>query len=312
MGLLPLEFTDCLLDSPYFRENLKAHERQLDQTSADIKSLIHDIQEVLVAARLLTKAKKSLATTLETFRFDCLGTSLTDDEIIIASSLKQFAKFLSSMESEMSTMLEQADQKFITPLLNFRKEQIGSVKQTKKAFDKATTKLCTAQDKYANISSKKEESLAEAAEIVRHELKNLNACSLEYVHLMHMVQERKKFEFMEAVLEFTDSWVRYFKHGNEVASDYAGYMSDLESRVQKTRVNFSATAEQYESLKQKMLSTSQDPGIFNKMYARYVSVVQFFSSVIKHFTIVIVKLIFFSLCIRFVCYAIRFISKLIF
>ena len=26
MGLLPLEFSDCLLDSPYFRENLKAHE----------------------------------------------------------------------------------------------------------------------------------------------------------------------------------------------------------------------------------------------------------------------------------------------
>ena len=31
MGLLPLEFSDCLLDSPYFRENLKAHKKQLDQ-----------------------------------------------------------------------------------------------------------------------------------------------------------------------------------------------------------------------------------------------------------------------------------------
>ena len=33
MGLLPLEFSDCLVDSPYFRENLKAHEKQLDQVS---------------------------------------------------------------------------------------------------------------------------------------------------------------------------------------------------------------------------------------------------------------------------------------
>lgn len=31
MGLLPLEFSDCLVDSPYFRENLKQHEKQLDQ-----------------------------------------------------------------------------------------------------------------------------------------------------------------------------------------------------------------------------------------------------------------------------------------
>ncbi len=31
MGLLPLEFSDCLVDSPYFRENLKQHEKTLDQ-----------------------------------------------------------------------------------------------------------------------------------------------------------------------------------------------------------------------------------------------------------------------------------------
>ena len=45
MGLLPLEFSDCMLDSPYFRENLKAHEKQLDQTSTDIKAIIKDIQK---------------------------------------------------------------------------------------------------------------------------------------------------------------------------------------------------------------------------------------------------------------------------
>lgn len=44
MGLLPLEFSDCLLDSPYFRENLRAHERQLEQDSNDIKGIVRDIQ----------------------------------------------------------------------------------------------------------------------------------------------------------------------------------------------------------------------------------------------------------------------------
>ena len=73
---------------------------------------------------------------------------MTDDEILIASSLKQFAKFLSSMEDELNSILLQANEKFITPLLNFRKDQIGSVKNTKKAFEKATSKLCTAQERY--------------------------------------------------------------------------------------------------------------------------------------------------------------------
>lgn len=54
MGLLPLEFADCLLDSPYFRENLRAHEKQLDQTSADIKGIIKDVQ-VRHASSLMQK-----------------------------------------------------------------------------------------------------------------------------------------------------------------------------------------------------------------------------------------------------------------
>lgn len=51
MGLLPLEFTDCLTDSPYFRENLHAHERELEKTSQQIKGLIKEVNNVLNAAK---------------------------------------------------------------------------------------------------------------------------------------------------------------------------------------------------------------------------------------------------------------------
>ena len=197
MGLLPLEFSDCMLDSPYFRENLKAHEKQLDQTSNDIKTIIKDIQDVLDAAKILSKAKRTLAQSLANFQFDCLGTSLTDDEVIISNSLREFSKCLSLVEDEMDRMLEHAHEKYIQPLVTFRKDQIGSVRKTKKDFDKQTSRFCAAQDRYVNLGSKKEESLAEAAESARYEKRNLTASSLEYVYLMHVVQERKKFEFVE-------------------------------------------------------------------------------------------------------------------
>lgn len=50
MGLLPIEFTDCLTDSPYFRETLHAHERELELTSQQIKGLLRDVKELLSAA----------------------------------------------------------------------------------------------------------------------------------------------------------------------------------------------------------------------------------------------------------------------
>ena len=51
MTLMPLEFKDCLTDSPYFREKLQAHEKELDRTSQAIKSLIKELKELIHAAR---------------------------------------------------------------------------------------------------------------------------------------------------------------------------------------------------------------------------------------------------------------------
>lgn len=51
VGLQALEFTDCLLDSPDFRENLNKHEKELDKTSQQIKRIIKEVKDLLAAAK---------------------------------------------------------------------------------------------------------------------------------------------------------------------------------------------------------------------------------------------------------------------
>lgn len=50
-SLAALEFADCLLDSPDFRENLNRHEKELDKTSQQIKRIIKEIKDLLQAAK---------------------------------------------------------------------------------------------------------------------------------------------------------------------------------------------------------------------------------------------------------------------
>lgn len=50
VGLPPLEFTECMTDSPYFRENLHKHEKELENTSQQIKRLIKEVKDLLSAA----------------------------------------------------------------------------------------------------------------------------------------------------------------------------------------------------------------------------------------------------------------------
>ena len=62
MGLLPLEFTDCLTDSPYFRESLHSHEKELERTSNNIKELVKEVKNLLQAAK-----RKSFLCTIHTY-----------------------------------------------------------------------------------------------------------------------------------------------------------------------------------------------------------------------------------------------------
>ncbi len=50
-GLQPLEFTDCLLDSPEFRENLYRHEKELEKTNQQIKRIVKEVKDLLGAAK---------------------------------------------------------------------------------------------------------------------------------------------------------------------------------------------------------------------------------------------------------------------
>lgn len=51
MGLHPLEFSECYLDSPNFREKIKAHEAELDKTNRFIKELYKDGKNLINATK---------------------------------------------------------------------------------------------------------------------------------------------------------------------------------------------------------------------------------------------------------------------
>lgn len=269
MGLLPLEFTDCLTDSPYFRENLHAHENELDRTSQAIKGIIKEVKDLLNAARNLSRAQRSLANTFINFRLECIGNSQTDDEIVIAGSLKEFGRLLMTIEDERDRMLENAHKTFIEPIERFRKDHIGQAKDRKKKFDKETARYCQSLDRYLNLSTKKGDAhQKEAFAVLEMEKIHFFKASLEYVLLLQKVQERKKTEFVETILRFMYGWLTFYHQGHEVAKEFNSFNTDLQVRLQKTRENFEATHSEAEHLMKKMLEKPQDSGSLNKMYTR--------------------------------------------
>ncbi|XP_025086672.1 LOW QUALITY PROTEIN: rho GTPase-activating protein 26-like [Pomacea canaliculata] len=253
MGLQPLEFADCLTDSPLFRTKLQEHERELERTSKAIKTLIHHGKQVFEAAKQLSKAQKTFAKDLREFNFECIDQQ-TDDEITIAKSLIEFSKYINEIEDLREKMIETSEEQFVRRLELFRKDNLGAAKEEKKNFDKQTAKFCQSQERYLNMKTRANDTqLKEADAQVEMEKRGFYQASMKYVLKLQEVQEKKKFEFVEILLGYMLGWLSFYHEGYEGFEDFKQYDRYLRLLLQKTRESFECTREQAERLMSKML-----------------------------------------------------------
>ncbi|XP_005401641.1 PREDICTED: oligophrenin-1 [Chinchilla lanigera] len=258
MGHPPLEFSDCYLDSPDFRERLKCYEQELERTNKFIKDVIKDGNALISAMKNYSSAVQKFSQTLQSFQFNFIGDTLTDDEINIAESFKEFAELLNEVENERMMMVQNASDLLIKPLENFRKEQIGFTKERKKKFEKDGEKFYSLLDRHLHLSSKKKESQLQEADLqVDKERHNFFESSLDYVYQIQEVQESKKFNIVEPVLAFLHSLFISNSLTVELTQDFLPYKQQLQLSLQNTRNHFSSTREEMEELKKRMKEAPQ-------------------------------------------------------
>ncbi|KAM9580849.1 rho GTPase-activating protein 10 isoform 2-T2 [Guaruba guarouba] len=290
MGLQPLEFSDCYLDSPWFRERVRAHEAELEKTNKFIKELLKDGKNLIAATKNLSAAQRKFAHSLRDFKFEFIGDAETDDERYIDASLHEFSNFLKNLEEQREILALSVTETLIKPLERFRKEQLGAVKEEKKKFDKETEKNYSLLEKHLNLSAKKKElQLQEADNQVEQNRKHFYELSLEYVCKLQEIQERKKFECVEPVLSFFQGLFTFYHQGYELAKDFSHYKMALQINIQNTRNRFEGTRSEVEELMNKIRRNPQEHKRANHftmegyLYVQEKRPAPFGSSWVKHY-----------------------------
>lgn len=252
MGLKPLEFSDCLLDSPYFRLSLHDHEKELDETNESIKLLIKECRNLSKAMENLKKAQQGFSNQLRSFKLRYIGEVDADDDLEYEDAFISFSSIIDKVEEERERMLTHAKIQLIDPLENFRKEQIGHAKEEKKKYERETERVYSLLDTHLKQSPKKKDNaLMEADAQLEHELHNFRQMSLDYVSTLQEVNEKKKFEFVEILLAFMYGQSLFYHNGYEVFNDYDTYLKELTLKLQTTRAHYEVASEEVEDLKNK-------------------------------------------------------------
>ncbi|XP_055061083.2 rho GTPase-activating protein 10 isoform X1 [Misgurnus anguillicaudatus] len=249
MGLHPLEFSECYLDSPAFREKIKAHEAELDKTGRFIKELYKDGKNLINATKQLSLAQRKFAQCLGEFKFEYIGDAKTDDEKCIDESLQEFSSFLRNLEDQRELMMRNITETLMKPLEKFRKEQLGSAKAERKRYEKETEKYYSSLEKLLNMSAKKKEPQLQEADVsVDVVRQHFQESSLEYVCKLQEIQERKKFECVEPMLAFFQTAFTFYHQGYELAIDFDHYKKALQINIQNTRNRFEGTRSEVNEL----------------------------------------------------------------
>uniref|UniRef100_A0A4W6EQ57 Rho GTPase activating protein 10 n=1 Tax=Lates calcarifer TaxID=8187 RepID=A0A4W6EQ57_LATCA len=251
MGLHPLEFSECYLDSPSFRDKIKAHEAELDKTNRFIKELYKDGKNLINATKQLGMAQRKFAQCLGEFQFEYIGDAKTDDEKCIDESLQEFSSFLKNLEDQRELMMRNITETLMKPLEKFRKEHLGTVRAERKRYEKETEKYYSSLEKLLNMSARKKEPQLQEADIqVETMRQHFQEESLDYVCKLQEIQERKKFECVEPMLAFFQTVFTFYHQGFELAKDFDHYKRALQINIQNTRNRFEgARSEVYELMK---------------------------------------------------------------
>ncbi|CAF2929273.1 unnamed protein product [Rotaria sp. Silwood2] len=267
LKLPPLEFTEALTDSPEFREKLRQHENELENTSNAIKSLIKKLNEVMVANKTLSKASRGVAETLKSFKFFVVGSKQTEEERDIESSLSYMGEVLHRIE-EARDALNVSSETYLKKLDEFRKTTIGKAKNKKKEFDKTTQRYCTMIENNMKIPTKRSDLFQEADANLQMQTKKFREETLDYVFLLQQVQERKKFDFVETLLALMLNFLSFYHAGQEIYKEFDYFIRFLHYRVLKCRENFDCFQREGEELKWKMLMRPEEHLLKNQEFDR--------------------------------------------
>ncbi|KAM8841963.1 rho GTPase-activating protein 10 [Synchiropus picturatus] len=259
MGLHALEFSECYLDSPIFREKIKAHEAELDKTNRFIKELYKDGKNLINATKQLGAAQRKFAHCLGEFKFEYIGDAKTDDEICIDESLQEFSSFLRNLEEQRELMMKNITETLMKPLEKFRKDHLGTVRAERKRYEKETEKYYSSLEKLLNMSAKKKEPHLQEADIqVESMRQHFQEESLDYVCKLQEIQERKKFECVEPMLAFFQTVFTFYHQGFELAKDFDHYKRALQINIQNTRSRFEGTRSEVHELMKRIRDSPQD------------------------------------------------------
>ncbi|KAG8434343.1 hypothetical protein GDO86_012646 [Hymenochirus boettgeri] len=150
---------------------------------------------------------------------------------MISECLDKFGDSLQEMVNYHMILFDQAQRSVRQQLHMFVKEDVRKFKESKKQFDKVREDLDIALVKNAQAPRHKPHEVEEATGTLTITRKCFRHLALDYVLQINVLQAKKKFEILDAILSFMHAQYTFFQQGYSLLNELNPYMKKLASQL---------------------------------------------------------------------------------
>lgn len=222
---MTVEFEECIKDSPRFRATIDEVETDVVEIEAKLDKLVKLCSGMIEAGKVYITTNKHFVSGVRDLSQQC-----RKDEMI-SECLDKFGDSLQEMINYHMILFDQAQRSVRQQLHNFVKEDVRKFKETKKQFDKVREDMELSLVKNAQAPRHKPHEVEEATGTLSITRKCFRHLALDYVLQINVLQAKKKFEILDAMLSFMHAQFTFFQQGHSLLHELEPYMKKLATEL---------------------------------------------------------------------------------
>ncbi|XP_041129844.1 arf-GAP with coiled-coil, ANK repeat and PH domain-containing protein 3-like isoform X1 [Polyodon spathula] len=222
---MTIDFEECIKDSPRFRATIDEVENDVVEIEAKLDKLVKLCSGMIEAGKAYISANKLFVNGIRDLSQQC------KKDAMISECLEKCGESLQEMINYHMILFDQAQRSVKQQLQNFVKEDVRKFKETKKQFDKVREDVEIAQVKNAQAPRNKPHEAEEAMGTLTVTRKCFRHLALDYVLQISVLQAKKKFEILDAMLSFMHSQYTFYQQGYKLLDEIDPYMKKLAAEL---------------------------------------------------------------------------------
>ncbi|XP_032935336.1 arf-GAP with coiled-coil, ANK repeat and PH domain-containing protein 3 isoform X2 [Catharus ustulatus] len=222
---MTVEFEECIKDSPRFRATIDEVETDVVEIEAKLDKLVKLCSGMIEAGKVYITTNKHFVSGVRDLSQQCRKDQM------VSECLDKFGDSLQEMINYHMILFDQAQRSVRQQLHNFVKDDVRKFKETKKQFDRVREDMEISLVKNAQAPRHKPHEVEEAAGTLSITRKCFRHLALDYVLQINVLQAKKKFEILDAMLSFMHAQFTFFQQGHSLLHQLEPYMKKLATEL---------------------------------------------------------------------------------